>query len=71
LNIKNNFIDATVEEVNLFNILGQNIANWDIEDIKQNNIQIPIKILSAGVYIIKIKTTKGDFSKKVIIPNSK
>ncbi|MFT5245196.1 MAG: hypothetical protein ACI8QQ_003145, partial [Psychroserpens sp.] len=68
LNIKNNFIDALVEKVTLFNILGQNIANWDIEDIKQNNIQIPIKNMSAGVYIIKIKTTKGDFSKKVIIP---
>ncbi|MFV7236812.1 LamG-like jellyroll fold domain-containing protein, partial [Flavobacterium sp. ZB4R12] len=67
LNIKNNFIDATVNTVYLFNILGQPIADWIVEDIKQNNIQIPIKNLNTGIYIAKIMTSKGDFSKKIII----
>ncbi|TRX04659.1 LamG-like jellyroll fold domain-containing protein, partial [Flavobacterium gawalongense] len=67
LNIKNNFIDATVNTVYLFNILGQPMADWIVEDIKQNNIQIPIKNLNTGIYIAKIMTSKGDFSKKIII----
>ena len=67
LNIKNRFIDATVDQVSLFNILGQKLTNWDIDDIKQNNIQIPIRNISSGVYIVKLKTSKGDFSEKIII----
>jgi uncharacterized protein YjdB len=67
LNIKNNFIDATVTEVDLFNLLGQKLTNWKIDNIKQNNIQIPIKNVNSGMYLVKIKTTKGDFSKKIII----
>ena len=67
LNIKNNFIDGTVNKVFLFNLLGQSITNWDVEEQKQNNIQIPIKNVPSGVYIVKVKTTKGVFSKKIII----
>ncbi|MBP2282906.1 hypothetical protein H4V97_001224 [Flavobacterium sp. CG_23.5] len=67
LNIKNNFIDATINTVYLFNILGQSITNWNVADQKQNNIQIPIKNMPAGVYIVKIKTTKGVFNKKILI----
>ncbi len=67
LNIKNRFTDVTVDKVSLFNILGQKLTNWDIEDIKQNNIQIPIKNVSSGVYIVKLATSKGDFSEKIII----
>jgi hypothetical protein len=67
LNIKNRFTDATVRKVSLFNILGQKLTNWDIDDIKQNNIQIPIQNVSSGVYIVKINTSKGDLSEKIII----
>lgn len=67
LNIKNNFIEGTVNKVFLFNLLGQSITNWDVEDQKQNNIQIPIKNVPSGVYIVKVKTTKGVFSKKIVI----
>ncbi|HLF51901.1 PKD-like domain-containing protein [Flavobacterium sp.] len=67
LNIKNNSIDTTVSAVYLFNILGQPISNWDVENEAQQNIQIPVKSLSAGTYIAKVKTTKGNISKKIII----
>ena len=67
LNIKNNFTDATVNKVFLFNLLGQSITNWDLEEQKQNTIQIPIKNVPSGAYIVKVKTTKGVFSKKIII----
>ncbi|OYX84476.1 MAG: hypothetical protein B7Y83_08120 [Flavobacteriales bacterium 32-34-25] len=67
LNIKNYFVDVAVESVSLFNILKQNISNWKIKDPKQNHIQLPIKNVSSAVYIVQIKTTKGEFSQKIII----
>ncbi|WP_040473571.1 LamG-like jellyroll fold domain-containing protein, partial [Flavobacterium frigoris] len=67
LNIENNFIDRTVNKIYLFNILAQNISNWDVKEREQTSIKIPIKNVPSGVYIVKLKTTKGDFSKKIII----
>ncbi|WP_426090918.1 LamG-like jellyroll fold domain-containing protein [Flavobacterium sp. DSR3-2] len=67
--INNNILDAMVKEVSLFNTIGQSITSWKIENQEQHNIQLPIKKISAGVYIAKIQTTKGNFSKKIIIHN--
>ena len=65
--IHNNDMDSTVNSVTLFNITGQNIANWEVNDFEQTNIQFPIKNISSGVYIVKVKTTKGESSKKIIV----
>lgn len=67
LNIKNNLIDANVEKIELYNMLGQAIGTWSVKDQAQNNIQLPIKNISTATYIVKIKTTKGDTSRKIII----
>ncbi len=65
--INNKLSDVTVEKVTLFNILGQSIATWKVENQEQQNIQIPIKNINPGVYIAKLKTSKGNMSKKIII----
>ena len=65
--INNNLLELTVEKVTLFNILGQSVATWKIENQEQQNIQIPIKSVDAGIYIAKIKTSNGTISKKIII----
>lgn len=65
--IRNNEMSSAVNSVVLFNMTGQNIANWEINDGEQTNIQIPIKNVSSGIYIVKVKTTKGESSKKIII----
>ncbi|MFI0491058.1 LamG-like jellyroll fold domain-containing protein [Flavobacterium sp.] len=65
--INNNLLNVTVEKVELFNILGQSIASWKTENLDQQNIQIPIKSISSGIYIAKVKTTNGELSKKIII----
>ncbi|MDI6046470.1 LamG-like jellyroll fold domain-containing protein [Flavobacterium yafengii] len=65
--IQNKALDSTVNEVRLFNILGQAVANWDVKNENQTKIQIPIKNLSSGVYIVKLKTSKGAYNKKIII----
>lgn len=66
--ISNNLLEVTVEKATLYNILGQSVSTWNIENQNQENIRIPIKNLSSGVYVTKVKTSKGDYSKKIIIP---
>lgn len=66
LNIKNNVADTTIEKVILFNMLGQSIVTFDVKDQNQQNIELPIKELSSGTYIVKIKTDNGDITKKII-----
>jgi hypothetical protein len=65
--IKNKVMDSIVKSVALFNMAGQNIEKWDVKDSGQTNIQIPIKNIPSGIYIVKVKTTKGESSKKIIV----
>ena len=65
--INNNSLDATVEKVTLFNIQGQSISTWKVENQDQQNIQIPIKSISSGIYIAKLKTSESELSKKIVI----
>jgi hypothetical protein len=67
LEIKNTSIKSTIEKVTLYNILGQSISTWKIENQEQQNIKIPMKSVSSGVYIAKLKTSDGEISKKVIV----
>ncbi|MFV5695065.1 LamG-like jellyroll fold domain-containing protein [Flavobacterium sp. LB3P122] len=66
--INNTILDTTVKKVILFNIIGQSIDTWKIDNQDQQNIHLTIKKVNSGVYIVKLQTTKGDFSKKIIIP---
>ncbi|ESU29188.1 hypothetical protein FLJC2902T_05770 [Flavobacterium limnosediminis JC2902] len=67
LNIKNNLLDANVELVQLYNILGQSIAKWNVTDEEQRNIKIPIEHIRTGTYIVKLKTSNGSLSKQLVI----
>ncbi|UOK42527.1 MULTISPECIES: T9SS type A sorting domain-containing protein [Flavobacterium] len=67
LNIKNNLTDTIVDSVQLFNILGQSIAKWNVADEDQQNIKIPVEHIRSGIYIVKLKASNGWLSKKVII----
>lgn len=68
LNVKNIYKDNNVSTISLYNILGQFITKWDTANEEQTNIQIPILNVSSGIYIAKVKTTNGDFNRKIIIP---
>ncbi len=65
--INNSIPDVSVVKVTLFNINGQSVANWKIENQDQQNIQIPINTISSGVYVVKLKTSTGELSKKLIV----
>nr|WP_315173965.1 LamG-like jellyroll fold domain-containing protein [uncultured Flavobacterium sp.] len=68
LTINNTILDVPVEKVTLYNIIGQSTGTWKVENQDQQNIQLPIKGVSAGVYIAKIKTSNGVVNKKIMIP---
>lgn len=65
LNIRNNDTETIIEKVYLYNLLGQMIANWDVEN--STNIQIPFQKISQGTYIVKVKTSNRVISKKIIM----
>lgn len=67
LTINNKKTDMVVEKVTVFNIIGQAIGTWKVDNQDQKNIQIPFNNSSTGVYIAKIKTTTGIISKKFIL----
>lgn len=67
LHIKNNLIDTTVIDATVFSILGQKLTTYDTAEQTQQSIQIPISNLSSGTYIVKVHTTNGDLSTKIII----
>jgi len=60
-------LDTTVDKVTLYNILGQSISTWKVQNQNQENIKIPIKSVRSGVYIAKLNTSEGEISKKVIV----
>ena len=65
--INNALLNNTVEKVALFNILGQSISTWKIENQDQQNIQIPVKNITSGIYIATLKTSEGELSKKIVV----
>jgi hypothetical protein len=67
LTIRNTTQDNTVETVSLFTTLGQTLATWNVENQTQNNITLPISNVSTGTYIVRVQTTLGTISKKIII----
>lgn len=67
LEINNPSADTIIEKVSLYNSTGQFISSWETENSGQENTKIFLKTVSSGVYIVKVKTTKGDISRKIII----
>ncbi len=67
ITINNGTLDASVQTVDLYNMLGQSIRTWEVKNADQKKIQIPVTNVSTGTYIVKVHTTKGDLSSKIII----
>ncbi|MDD2986533.1 choice-of-anchor D domain-containing protein [Flavobacterium sp.] len=67
LTIKNTTSDTTVETVSLYTILGQTLATWNVENQTQNNINLPMSNVGSGTYIVRVQTSRGTISKKIII----
>lgn len=66
LNIKNNNT-TIIKSVLVFNLVGQIIEKFTIDPINQENIELPLNTVATGTYLLKIVTTKGNYSEKIII----
>ncbi|RCS26749.1 T9SS C-terminal target domain-containing protein [Polaribacter sp. WD7] len=59
--------EIEIQEVSLYNLLGKEVAAWNIEE-QQDKYQLKIEgKLPAGFYIVKLKSDKGILNKKVVI----
>ncbi|MCL7753140.1 T9SS type A sorting domain-containing protein [Polaribacter sp. Z022] len=56
-----------IEQVEMYSILGRKVSSWEITEQK-DKLELKIKEqLPTGFYIVKMKTDKGEVSKKIII----
>ncbi len=67
LQITNEDKNTTINQVYLYNLVGQLVNTWDVRNENQANIQIQMNANTTGVYIVKIETTNGTISKNVSI----
>ncbi|MGL2966423.1 LamG-like jellyroll fold domain-containing protein [Flavobacterium sp. XGLA_31] len=67
INIQNKTLDAQVKTVLVYNLMGQNVASFKVDNQDQTNIQLPVTTLNTGAYIVKVTTDKGDTTKKIVI----
>ena len=67
ITIKNELLSAEIKSVALFNMIGQQIMTWDIENPSETTIELPVTNVSTGAYIVKVFTDKGDASKKIVV----
>ncbi|WP_343021953.1 LamG-like jellyroll fold domain-containing protein [Flavobacterium sp. PL12] len=67
LYIYNNTKDNIVKTAALYDIQGKEMKNWNVEEKGQTNFKLQVNTMSSGVYIVKLKTTKGNVSKKIMI----
>ena len=66
IHIKNELMEATIKSVELYNLLGQKVADWSLENQFETEMHLPVNNVSTGTYIVKIATDKGDISKKIL-----
>jgi len=63
INIKK-LADIDAVQVTLMNSLGQTLKTWN-QGLQERHVRLPVN-LSTGVYILNLKTNKGNFTKKMM-----
>jgi hypothetical protein len=66
IHIKNELMEASIKSVELYNLLGQKVADWSLENQSATEMHLPVNNVSTGTYIVKIATDKGDISEKIL-----
>jgi hypothetical protein len=62
-------LDEDINEIRVYNVLGQNIKTWTSNDFDSSSsrVTLPTKSFAKGVYIVNVTTKKGKYSKKIIV----
>lgn len=64
--IKNNALQVNITGVELYNLLGQKISTWSMENQNQEEINLKVDQTSSGTYLVKVITNKGNMTKKIV-----
>jgi hypothetical protein len=67
VNINNELQEVTIKSVALYNLLGQQVTNWELDNLNQSKMHLPVSGVTAGGYIVKIITNKGGINKKILV----
>lgn len=60
--------DVTISTIELYNILGQKVKSWSVENLLQKELILNYKnSLKDAVHILSIETDKGIVSKKIVL----
>ncbi|TMM28767.1 T9SS type A sorting domain-containing protein [Polaribacter aestuariivivens] len=59
--------NVAIKNAKLYSILGQEVKNWKFVSEENTSKKLKINHLSKAVYVLKIKTDRGDVSKKILI----
>ena len=65
LSIQNNN-NLKIQKVELFNILGQKVKEWNKLENKKSH-KLKVNSLSNAIYFVKVVTEKGKLTKKILI----
>lgn len=57
----------TILSANMFNVLGQEVSAWNISNGRDSYIELPLRPLAAGIYVVQVQTDNGVVSKKINI----
>ncbi|WP_084203469.1 T9SS type A sorting domain-containing protein [Psychroserpens damuponensis] len=58
----------SVQEIYLYNILGQKVKQWsNLTTSSANNYSVSLANISKGTYLVSLKTKTGKFNKRLII----
>jgi hypothetical protein len=71
INLKNTDLSSRVLSVTLYNLVGQVITTWDVKNENQQSMQLQVKDLATGTYVVKVTATSGSISKKIIVKNTR
>jgi len=59
--------DINIKNIEIYNLLGKRVQYWINRNNENQIIRIKVNNLSSAIYVVKIKTSIGVFSKKIII----
>ena len=62
LNIKG--ITENIKQVSIFSLIGKNVLTVNVE--AQSDISLDISALTSGIYLVKMQSDKGDYTKKIV-----
>lgn len=65
--VVNKLNNITIQDIEIYDLLGKRIHNWKNINNEKQTIYKKINYLLPGIYIIKVKTDKGVFTKKSIL----